>query len=127
MAADAPLITGTDFITVSTRDIDAATAFYGDVLGLRRSKQWGRMPAHEFETGNLTIAVMQSDAFGLDFRAHTHPIALHVEDFEAAKAELASRGVQFRGDTLDSGVCWQAFFTDPDGNVLAIHHRYAPA
>ena len=127
MAADAPLITGTDFITVSTRDIDAATAFYGDVLGLRRSKQWGRMPAHEFETGNLTIAVMQSDAFGMEFRAHTHPIALHVDDFDAAKAVLESRGVEFRGDTLDSGVCWQAFFTDPDGNVLAIHHRYAPA
>ena len=126
MAADAPLITGTDFITVSTRDIDAATAFYGDVLGLRRSKQWGQMPAHEFETGNLTIAVMQSDAFGMEFRPHTHPIALHVDDFEAAKAALESRGVEFRGDTLDSGVCWQAFFSDPDGNVLGIHHRYAP-
>jgi catechol 2,3-dioxygenase-like lactoylglutathione lyase family enzyme len=84
------------------------------------------MPGIEFETGNLTIAVMQSDAFGLEFRANTHPIALHVDDFEAAKAELASRGVEFRGDTLDSGVCWQAFFADPDGNVLAIHHRYAP-
>jgi catechol 2,3-dioxygenase-like lactoylglutathione lyase family enzyme len=126
MAGTAPLISGTDFITVSTKDIDAATAFYGDVLGLRRSKQWGRMPAVEFETGNLTIAVMQSDAFGVEFRANNHPIALHVDDFEAAKAELASRGVEFRGDTLDSGVCWQAFFADPDGNVLAIHHRYAP-
>jgi catechol 2,3-dioxygenase-like lactoylglutathione lyase family enzyme len=126
MAASAPMISGTDFITVSTRDIDAAAAFYEDVLGLRRSKQWGRMPAIEFETGNLTIAVMQSDAFGLEFRANTHPIALHVEDFESAKAELESRGVQFRRDTLDSGVCWQAFFADPDGNALAIHHRYAP-
>jgi len=126
MGASTPLISGTDFITVSTQDIDAARAFYGDVLGLRRSKQWGRLPGFEFETGNLTIAVMQSDAFGLEFRANTHPIALHVDDFEGAKAELASRGVEFRGDTLDSGVCWQAFFTDPDGNVLAIHHRYAP-
>ena len=127
MAATASLISGTDFITVPTKDIDAATAFYGGVLGLRRSKQWGRMPAVEFETGNLTIAVMQSDAFGVEFRANNHPIALHVDDFEAAKAELASRGVEFRGDTLDSGVCWQAFFADPDGNMLAIHHRYAPA
>jgi catechol 2,3-dioxygenase-like lactoylglutathione lyase family enzyme len=126
MGASTPLISGTDFITVSTQDIDAARAFYGDVLGLRRSKQWGKLPGFEFETGNLTIAVMQSDAFGLEFRANTHPIALHVDDFEGAKAELASRGVEFRGDTLDSGVCWQAFFTDPDGNVLAIHHRYAP-
>ena len=70
---------------------------------------------------------MQSDAFGLQFQANTHPIELHVDDFEAAKAELESRGVTFRGEPLDSGVCLQAFFADPDGNALAIHHRYAPA
>ena len=80
----------------------------------------------QFETGSLTIAVMQSDAFGIEFRANNHPVALHVEDFERARAELASRGVEFKGETLDSGVCYQAFFEDPDGNVLAIHHRYAP-
>jgi catechol 2,3-dioxygenase-like lactoylglutathione lyase family enzyme len=120
------VITGTDFITVATKEFDAAAAFYGDVLGLEKSKRWGQMPAQEFETGNLTIAVMQSDAFGIEFRANNHPIELRVDDFEAAKAELESRGVQFKGDPIDSGVCHQAFFEDPDGNALAIHHRYAP-
>jgi hypothetical protein len=52
------------------------------------------MPAGEFENGNLTIAVMRSDAFGLEFKPHTHPIALHVDDFEAARAELESRGIR---------------------------------
>jgi catechol 2,3-dioxygenase-like lactoylglutathione lyase family enzyme len=127
MTASTPLITGTDFITVATKDFDAAAAFYGGVLGLPESKRWGKMPAAEFETGNLTIAVMQSDAFGLEFRANNHPIEFHVEDFEAAQAELKSRGVEFKGETIDSGVCYQAFFEDPDGNTLAIHHRYAPA
>jgi catechol 2,3-dioxygenase-like lactoylglutathione lyase family enzyme len=126
MASSTPLITGTDFITVSTNDFDRAVEFYGGVLGLPESKRWGNMPAAEFETGNLTIAVMRSDAFGLEFHANTHPIELHVEDFEGARAELESRGVEFEGDTLDSGVCWQAFFADPDGNALAIHNRYAP-
>ena len=126
MAASAPLITGTDFITVPTQDFDAAARFYGEVLGLPLSTRWGSMPAGEFETGNLTIAVMQSDAFGIEFRAHSHPIELRVEDFESAKSELESRGVEFRGETIDSGVCLQAFFADPDGNSLAIHHRYAP-
>ena len=121
------LITGTDFITVATKDIDAAIEFYGDVLGLERSKRWGNMPAIEFETGNLTIAIMQSDAFGIEFQANNHPIELRVDDVEAARAELESRGVEFEADTLDSGVCHQAFFRDPDGNALAIHHRYAPA
>ena len=122
-----PLITGTDFITVGTTDYERAAAFYGDVLGLPLSKRWGDMPAGEFETGNLTIAVMQTDAFGIDFHPSRLPVELHVEDFEAARAELESRGVAFKGDTLDSGVCHQAFFEDPDGNVLAIHNRYAPA
>ena len=121
------MITGTDFITVATQDIDAASRFYGDVLGLEVGKRWGNMPAVEFETGNLTIAVMQSDAFGMQFRANNHPLELRVEDFEAAHAELESRGVTFKGETIDSGVCLQAFFEDPDGNLLAIHHRYAPA
>jgi len=125
MAVPAPIITGTDFITVGTRDIATAERFWGEVLQLPVRKRWGNMPAVEFETGNLTIAVMQSDAFGMEFRPHTHPIALHVEDFEAAKAELESRGVEFLGEVIDSGVCFQQFFADPDGNVVGIHHRYA--
>ncbi len=127
MTPSTPLITGTDFITVATRDFDAATSFYGEVLGLPLSKRWGDMPAGEFETGNLTIAVMQSDAFGIEFRANNHPIEFHVDDFDAARTELESRGVEFKGEPLDSGVCHQAFFEDPDGNALAIHHRYAKA
>src|SRR6201988_315937 len=104
----APLITGTDFITVSTKDIHNAVGFYGDVLGLEESKRWGNMPAVEFETGNLTIAVMQSDAFGIAFAANNHPIEFHVDDFDAAYSELESRGVEFKGETIDSGVCFQA-------------------
>jgi catechol 2,3-dioxygenase-like lactoylglutathione lyase family enzyme len=120
------LITGTDFITVATKDIDAATEFYGSVLGLPIGKRWGRMPAVEFETGSLTIAVMESDAFGMKFQTNNHPIALRVDDVAAARAELEARGVRFKGDIIDSGVCHQAFFEDPDGNLLGLHHRYAP-
>jgi predicted enzyme related to lactoylglutathione lyase len=121
------LISGTDFICIPTRDYEAAAKFYGEVLELPFAKRWGSMPAGEFETGSLTIAVMQTDAFGIDFQPHSLPVELHVDDFEGAKAELKSRGVAFEGETIDSGVCWQAFFKDPDGNSLAIHHRYAPA
>src|SRR5918996_3190727 len=110
MTVTTPLITGTDFITVATTDFDAAVGFYGGVLGLEESKRWGKMPAAEFETGNLTIAVMQSDAFGLEFRANNHPIELRVDDFDAARSELESRGVKFEGQPIDSGVCHQAFF-----------------
>jgi len=119
-------VTGVDFITVPTRDFEQADKFYGDVLGLERSKRWGEMPAGEFETGSLTIAVMQSDAFGIEFERHSHPIALHVDDVEVARGELEANGVEFVADTMDSGVCHMAHFRDPDGNALMFHHRYAP-
>ena len=126
MPTQTSLVTGVDFVTLPTRDWEAAKEFYGTVLGLPFGKQWGEMPAGEFEAGNLTLAVMQSDAFGLEFKPHTAPVAFQVDDVEAARAELESRGVTFLRDTLDSGVCHQAFFEDPDGNMLDIHHRYAP-
>jgi predicted enzyme related to lactoylglutathione lyase len=119
-------ITGVDFITVPTQDFERASEFYGSVLGLRRSKGWGKMPAAEFETGTLTIAVMQSDAFGIEFHRHSHPIALHVDDVGEARRELEGQGVSFATDTVDSGVCHMAYFADPDGNALMLHHRYAP-
>jgi predicted enzyme related to lactoylglutathione lyase len=121
------LVSGVDFITVPTRDFDKASEFYGTVLGLPLSKRWGDMPAGEFETGTLTIAVMQSDAFGIEFQRHSHPIALHVEDVEAARAGLEAQGITFAADTMDSGVCHMAHFADPDGNALMFHHRYAPS
>ncbi len=42
MTSPSPLITGTDFITVATKDFEAAVGFYGGVLGLPLSKRWGR-------------------------------------------------------------------------------------
>ena len=119
-------VSGVDFIAVPTQDFEKASEFYGDVLGLERSKQWGEMPAREFETGSLTIAVMQSDAFGIEFKPHSHPIALRVDDVHAARSALEEKGVTFQADTIDSGVCHMAIFRDPDGNALMFHHRYAP-
>ena len=126
MTTSTNLVNGVDFITVPTEDYAKASEFYGEVLGLPFSKQWGDMPAGEFETGSLTIAVMHSDAFGQEFHRHGAPIALHVDDVAAARAELEAKGVEFAMDTIDSGVCHMAIFSDPDGNQLMFHNRYAP-
>ena len=120
------LVTGTDFVTQPVSDYDEAAKFYGETLGLEFSKRWGNMPAGEFETGSLTIALMEPDAFGMEFRPSTSAIALHVEDVEATRAKLERKGVKFKGETLDSGVCLQAIFEDVDGNTLILHNRYAP-
>jgi catechol 2,3-dioxygenase-like lactoylglutathione lyase family enzyme len=118
-------VTGVDFAVVPTRNIDAAREFYGDVLGLPCSVQYGQMPGFEYETGTLTLAVLDADAFGMEFK-NSGPIALRVDDVAAARAELEAHGVEFQGDIVDSGVCHQAYFADPDGNPLILHHRYAP-
>ncbi len=120
------MITGTDFLVMHTKDFDTATDFYGNTLGLRQSARYGKMPGAEFETGNLTIAVMESAAFGMEYRTTTNPLALRVDDVHAVRSELEARGVEFAPETIDSGVCHMAFFRDPDGNALMLHHRYAP-
>jgi predicted enzyme related to lactoylglutathione lyase len=125
-SSTAPLVTGVDFIGVPTEDFDRAVEFYGTVLGLPFVKRYGTMPGAEFQAGNLTLAIMQTDAFGQKFRPNCLPIALHVEDIDAARARLEAAGVSFITDTFDSGVCHQAIFVDPDGNPLGLHHRYAP-
>jgi predicted enzyme related to lactoylglutathione lyase len=119
-------VTGVDFVTVFVKDYPAAKEFYGGLLGLECSTDYGKAPGGEFETGNLTLQVMDAKAIGREFVASTHPIALHVEDVEATRAELESRGVKFLVDTIDSGICHMAIFSDPDGNVLMLHNRYAP-
>jgi predicted enzyme related to lactoylglutathione lyase len=126
MATPTPLVTGVDFVTVFVEDFDAAKEFYGAVVGLPCSVEYEKVPGGEFETGSLTLQVMDAKAVGQEFKPSTHPIAFQVEDVAAGRAELESRGVAFIADTLDSGVCQMAFFQDPSGNTLMLHHRYAP-
>jgi catechol 2,3-dioxygenase-like lactoylglutathione lyase family enzyme len=120
------LVTGVDFVTVFVKDFAAAKDFYGNVLGLEQSADYGKIPGGEFETGSLTLQVMDAAAIGRKFSAGTNPIALHVDDVEAGRTELEGKGVKFVADTIDSGVCHMAIFEDPDGNVLMLHNRYAP-
>ncbi len=128
MNAAPSLVTGVDFITLSTSDLAAAREFYATVLGLPCSKLWRSDDpvGAEFETGSLTLALLDSKKLGLECRPNNHPVALHVADVETARAELESRGVTFAVDTVDSGVCLMAYFKDPDGNALMLHNRYAP-
>jgi catechol 2,3-dioxygenase-like lactoylglutathione lyase family enzyme len=119
-------VTGVDFAYIPTQDFERAVEFYGTTLGLPLSARYGRMPGAEFETGNLTLAVIEADKFGVEFAPNPNGIALRVDDVPATRAQLEAQGVEFTADTLDTGVCHMAFFRDPDGNALLLHHRYAP-
>ena len=118
-------VEGADFAAIFVTDYPRAVAFYRDTLGLEQSEEYGRIPGGEFETGNLTLQILDSAAIGREFTPNGSPIALRVDDVEAARAELEGQGVDFLGQTIDSGVCLQAHFKDPDGNVLILHRRYS--
>jgi predicted enzyme related to lactoylglutathione lyase len=125
MSAAAQLITGVDFASIPTKDLKTAVEFYGTTLGLPRSVYLEERNYAEFETGNLTLSVIDPDAMGIE-HPPTQNLALHVDDMEQARSTLEARGVSFNGDTFDTGVCYMAFFADPDGNQLMLHHRYVP-
>ncbi len=120
------LVKGVDFVSVPTRDLTTARSFYGETLGMPCSMYIAGKPFAEFETGSLTIGVIEPEKMGLDYQPSRNYIALHVDDVQKARADLEERGVSFEGDTFDTGVCHMAFFSDPDGNALMLHHRYTP-
>lgn len=126
MSTTEQLVTGVDFVPFSTQDIDKAVEFYGETLGLRRSVYIPDRQYAEFETGNVTLSIIVGEAMGIGHRINALAVALHVDDVAAARSSLEQRGVLFHGDILDTGVCHMAFFADPDGNALMLHHRYAP-
>jgi catechol 2,3-dioxygenase-like lactoylglutathione lyase family enzyme len=130
MSTTTTIVTGVDFVSVPCNDLPAAREFYENVLGLEASSVWQR-PGHEavgaeFETGTVTLALLNCPGLNIPFSANPAPIAFQVGDVPVARAELESRGVTFDDDMIDSGVCHMAHFRDPDGNVLMLHHRYAP-
>ena len=126
MSTTSRIVTGVDFVGVPTRDLATAARFYGETLGLRRSVYNEERNYSEFETGNLTLSVYNAEKMGLEHNRNPNPVALHVDDVAEARAVLEERGVEFLGETLDTGVCHMAFFADPAGNALMLHHRYAP-
>ncbi len=120
-------VTGVDFVSVPTQDLERAVAFYGETLGLERSVYKPERNFAEFETGTVTLSVVNPERMGIgEFRANANHLALHVEDVPAAREALEARGVGFHGDIIDTGVCHMAIFSDPDGNALMLHSRYAP-
>lgn len=117
------MITGLDFIAVPSTDTERSRAFYVDTLGLRPDPR----TQSEFWVGDTCFGIWEPAAVGMPFAPQKNGhLALHVDDVAKARAELETKGVGFPYETFDTGVCHMAFFTDPDGNDLMLHHRYAP-
>jgi catechol 2,3-dioxygenase-like lactoylglutathione lyase family enzyme len=119
-------VRGVDFVVMPTRNFEAAVEFYGTTLGLPRSVFIPDRQYAEFETGNLTLMVIDPPGMDMELEPSRNPVALRVDDVQEWRTRLQEGGVEFQGETMDSGVCHQAFFADPDGNRLILHHRYTP-
>jgi len=117
------MIRSLDFVGVPSTDAERTRSFYVDTLGLRPDDK----ARFEFWLGDTCFTIWEPERQGRPFapQKNAHP-ALHVDDVAAARAELEAKGVEFVGETFDTGVCHMAFFTDPDGNDLMLHHRYKP-
>ena len=107
--------------------MEKANHFYGEVLGLERNPNSPGDDWVEYETGNVTLAVMTPHTHGYEFTTPLPPgtIALRVADVAEAKAKLEAAGVVVN-EMWDSGVCHGAGLRDPDGNAILLHHRYKP-
>jgi predicted enzyme related to lactoylglutathione lyase len=113
-----------DFVSVPVQDMERAKRFYSETLGIHSPDLNKVFP--EFETGNVSLYLVDPTQIGGEFKPHESSIALRVPDVAAARAELEQAGVEFQGDILDTGVCHMAFFSDSEGNALMLHRRYAP-
>lgn len=115
-----------DFVSFLTQDMPGAKRFYTDVLGLEIEGEDENGNDMELTAGQVTLDIFDPASIGQPFAPSLAGLALRVPDVAAARAELEAKGVEFDGETMDTGVCHMAFFKDPDGNALMLHRRYAP-
>ena len=116
-------ISKVDVVGIPSSDPERSRQFYVETLGLRPDDN----ARHEFWVGDTCFAIWTPAWFGVEYQPQANSIVLlHVDDVASARADLEAKGVEFDGETFDTGVCHMANFTDPDGNPLTLHKRYAP-
>ena len=114
-----------DFVSLPSRNIQRARRFYLETLGL--PLETDTPVGFEVKAGQVTLSVWEPEKVGVPFAPNPNDVAFRVKDVEASRKTLEQKGVKFKDETLDSGVCHMAFFEDPDGNQFMLHRRYAPA
>jgi predicted enzyme related to lactoylglutathione lyase len=109
------------FTAYAVTDLARARKFYEGVLGLKPTILKEGMPWVEYEIGPATLGIGVSEQWKPSRDGAS--IALEVDDFDAAIAELKKKGVEFEMGPLETPVCHMAVLRDPDGSKICIHHR----
>jgi predicted enzyme related to lactoylglutathione lyase len=118
---DGAAITRLGQIAINAQDVDRATAFYRDVLGLRHLFRAGQLSF--FDCGGVRLMLDKPEKPEFD-----HPSSIlyfQVADIEAAYRRLKSGGAKFDDQPhviarMPDHDLWMTFFRDTEGNVLAL-------
>ncbi len=115
--------------TIAVKDIKAARKFYETTLGLTLDGS-GEGGALRFKSGNSKILVYQSQFAGTN---QATAVTWVVGDVDGVVRGLKSKGVTFEhydfpgvkrdGDVHVIGSIRNAWFKDPEGNILSIVNR----
>jgi catechol 2,3-dioxygenase-like lactoylglutathione lyase family enzyme len=116
-------ITEIAFSCYPVTDVARARAFYEGVLGLTPAMNHETPNGHwiEYEIGSGTLSL--GSAPGWNPSPEGCSVALEVENFDQAIAELRAAETPFQFGPIETPVCHMAFVKDPDGNAICIHHR----
>ena len=105
-------------------DLKRAKQFYENTIGLKQTTLWGddNQAWIEYDIGPSTLAITN---FPSDWKPSPDGggVALEVDNFDTAIAELKKAGAKFRVEPTESPVCHMAVVFDPDGNSVCIHKR----
>lgn len=126
-ASTSPALGHIGQIALTVKDIDAATTFFRDTLGLKHLYTFGQLAFFDCDGTRLFVTAMaESQKYGNSVLYFTVP------DIHAATAELKARGVAFSGEPHlihrheDGTEEWMAFFSDPEGNTLGLMSAVKP-
>jgi hypothetical protein len=115
------MITKLDFVAIHSPDSERSRRFYADTLGLRADEH----AQFELWAGDTCLGIWKPARLAWSSRPRRTRVSPSTLMTWRTRAPSRAKGVTFVGETLDTGVCHTAFFTDPDGNDLLPHHRYA--
>ena len=118
---DAPsgtLVKQLDHVYYWTADMDAAVAFYGDVLGLRLVRRDGSNWA-VFDAGGRMFA-LHGAIEGRPMKPGGATAVFAVDDLDAAKRSLDGKGIDLGHEGQVEGYARFASFLDPDGNTVQL-------
>jgi predicted enzyme related to lactoylglutathione lyase len=110
------------FFAYPVADLARARTFYEGILGLTPTEEPTTVPWIEYELGNATLGL---GAYGDSWVSSKDGamLALEVDDYDKAIAELQENGIPFHFKSTETPICHFAIVRDPDGNALMIHKR----